>query len=144
MAVTLTVPNGFKYEMGIGAVDMSSNAHKVILMASGFVFNPDTHSTYASLSASEITNAGGYTVGGYALTVDSAWAQDDVNNRASITWMDKTFTASGAAFNTFCAAVIYNDTHASDLVIGCIAFGQDINVADGNSFQLQDMGYNKA
>ena len=149
-AVTLTVSNEFKYQMGLGAVNCSSDTFKVILMADGFTFNKDTHGTYSDVSASEITNAGGYTVGGYTLTVDSAWAQDNTGDESGLTFVDKTFTASGAAFDTFCAAIIYDDTHANydfgtsvDVILGCIDFGQNIDVADGNSFQLQDMGYDK-
>jgi len=144
MAVTLTVANEWKYEMGLGAVDVSGDTFKVILMADGFVFNKDSHGTYSDVSGSEIDNSGGYTVGGYSLTAATAWAQDNTGDRGRITWQDKTFTASGAAFDTFCAAIIYDDTHASDVILGCIDFGQDIDVADGNSFQLQDMAYNKA
>ena len=147
MAITLTVSNKFKYEMGIESVDLSSDTVKVILMESGFVYDKDADGTYANVSADEITSAGGYTVGGEALTVDSAWAQDNTNDRAAITWVDKTFTASGAAFDTFCAAILVltvdATTDTTDVVIGCIEFGQDISVADGASFQLQDMGYNK-
>lgn len=147
MAVTLTVSNEFKYEMGIESIDLSSDTCKVILMASGFTYDPDSHGTYGDVSASEITSAGGYTVGGYNLTVDSAWAQNNTDDTAEITWDDKTFTASGAAFDTFCAAVIVvtvdGTTDSTDIILGCIEFGQDIDVADGNSFQLQDIGYTK-
>jgi len=147
MAVTLTVSNKFKYEMGIESVDLSSDTCKVILMESGFVYDKDVDGTYAQVSTEEITTAGAYTAGGYALTVDSAWAQDNANDKAAITWVDKTFTASGAAFDTFCAAIIILSvdatTDSTDVIIGCIEFGQDIDVADGNSFQLQDLGYDK-
>ena len=145
MAVVLTVSNKFKFEMGQGKINFTSDAFKVILMKSGFVFDKDAHGVYADISANEITNAGGYTVGGYALTADSAWAQDNTGDKASITWVDKAFTASGAAFDTFCAAIIFDDTPTSpaDIIVGCITFGQDIDVADGNNFQLTDMGYDK-
>lgn len=141
MAVTLTIPNEFKFEKGKGAVDFSSDSFKIILMATGFVFAKDTHGTYADVSASEITNAGGYTVGGQALAITTAWNQDNTGDRGYIAFTDEVFTASGAAFDTFCAAIIYDDTHASDVIVGCIEFGQDIDVADGNSFTVEDMSY---
>ena len=144
MAITLTVSNEWKYEMGIEGVNLSSDTFNVVLMATGFIFNKDTHGTYSDISASEITDAGGYTVGGEALTAATAWAQDNTNDRGRISWQDKTFTAGTAAFDTFCAACIVDVTNASDVVLGCIEFGQDIDVAAGNSFQLQDMAYNKA
>jgi len=143
MAITRTVSNEFKFESGKASVNLSSDTFKIVLMASGFTFDPDTHGDYADISASEITSAGGYTVGGESITVDDAWAQDNTGNRGRITWADKTLTASGAAFDTFCAVCII-DVTASNLVIGCIELGQDIDIPDGSSFQLQDMAYNKA
>ena len=137
----LTVPNEFKYENGKGANDFSAHSYKIILMGSGFVFDKDAHGTYADVSASEISGNGGYTVGGQALTVDSAWAQDDANDKGAIAWEDATFTASGAAFDDFCAAIIYNDSHASDLIVGCIDFETDLSVPDGLTFQIQNMGF---
>lgn len=144
MAVTLTIPNEFFYEKGKEGVDFSSDTFKIILMASGFTFDPDTHGTYSDVSGSEITSAGGYTVGGTSLSVDSAWAQNNTDNNAEIAWNDVTFTASGAAFDTFCAAVIYDDDNGSDVIVGCIELGQDIDIADGSSFQLQDLGLKSA
>lgn len=141
MAVTLTIPNEFKFEKGKGAIDFSSDSFKIILMASGFTFAKDTHGTYSDVSASEIDNSGGYTVGGYTLSTTTAWNQDDTGDRGLIEWTDKVFTASGAAFDTFCAAIIYDDSHASKVIVGCIEFGQDIDVADGTSFTVQDMSY---
>lgn len=144
MAITRSIPNEFLFESGKSAIDFSNDDFKVILMASGFTFNPDTHGTYSDVSASEIDNSGGYTVGGYALVESSAWAQNNTDNTAEIAWADHTFTASGAAFDAFCAAIIYDDTHASDVIVACIALGQDISLADGSSFQLQDLGFKKS
>lgn len=143
MAVTRTVSNKWKYEMGLGSVDISSDTFKVILMESAFVYDQDTHGLYSDVSGSEITDTGGYTVGGETLTAATAWAQDNTNDRARVSWQDKTFTAGTAAFDTFCAACILDTTHASSVVVGCIEFGEDIDVSAGNSFQLQDLAYNK-
>jgi hypothetical protein len=144
MAVTLSIPNKLFYEMGIEGVNFSSDTFKVILMGDGFTFNPDTHGTYSDVSASEITSAGGYTVGGVTLTADSAWAQNNTDDNSGMTWNDEIFTASGAAFDTFCAAIIYDDDNASDVIIGCIDLGQNIDIAAGSSFQLQDLGFKLA
>ena len=141
MAVTLTVSNEFKFEKGKGMVDFSSDSFKIILMESGFVFDPDADGVYADISAEEITSAGGYTVGGYALSTTTAWNQDNANDRAYIEWTDKVFTASGAAFDTFCAAIIYDDDHGSDVIVGCIEFGTDIDVPDAGTFTVTNMAY---
>lgn len=141
---TRTVSNQFKYEKGIGAVDFSSDVFKIALMGTGFVFDKDAHGTWSDVSASEISTAGGYTAGGEALSVSSAWAQDDTDDQADISWSDHTFTASGSAFDAIAAAIIYDDDHASDVIVGAIEFDSDITVSDGNSLQLQSLGYNDA
>lgn len=141
MAVTLTIPNEFFFERGKGTIDFSSHTFKLVVMASGFTFARDTHGTYADVSASEITTAGGYGIGGYTLTVGAAWAQDDVNDKAVITWVDKVITASGAAFDTFNGAVIIDGSHASKVIIGHVALGADIDVADGASFTFKNLSF---
>lgn len=135
----LTVPNEFKYENGKGNNDFSSDVYKLILMADTFSFNKDTHGTYSDVSASEISSTGGYAA--VTLTVSSAWAQDDTNDKGSISWSNVTFTASGGDFDDFGSAIVYNDSHASDLIVGHIDFEQTIVLASGNSFQLQQLGF---
>ena len=139
MAVTLTVPNELKFELGKGAIDRSSDTFVLVFMESGFVFDPDTDGTYSDISGEEITSAGGYTVGGESLTVDSAWAQDNANDRATMTFVDKVVTPSGAAFDTFCAVCIVDTSHASDVVCACIEFGQNVDVPDGQPFTVKDI-----
>lgn len=135
----LIVPNEFKFENGKAANNFSSHVYKIMLMADGFTFNKDTHGTVADVSASEITSAGGYAR--ITLTVDAAWAQDNTNDKGSIAWNNVTFTATGADFDDFSAAIVYNDTHASDLIVGCIDFEATIALANGNSFQMQALGF---
>jgi hypothetical protein len=139
MPITKTLSNRFKLELGKGAVNLSSDAHKVILMASGFVFNKDIHGTLADISASEITSNGGYAM--KALITDVAWNQDNVNDLAFLDWKDVTWTAAGADYDGFCAAIVYNDTHADDIVVGCIDFGEIITLIDEAGFRLQDIGF---
>lgn len=141
MATTVTVSNEFKYEKGKEGVDFSSDTFKLVLLESGFTFDPDTHGTYSDISGDEITSAGGYTVGGETLSVDSAWAQNNTDDEAAIEWADKALTASGADFDTFCAAAIIDDSHASKVVVGCLELGQDIDVPDGQSFLFQNLKF---
>ena len=147
MAVTLTVPNEFKLELGKGSIAFQTGTFKLILMATGFVFDQDTDGQYQDISADEITSAGGYTVGGQVITADDAWQQDNTNNKAFITWLDETFSASGADFDQFCAGVIiYTSdatTDATDFVVGCIDLGTNIDVTDGNDFDFQNLGYDE-
>jgi hypothetical protein len=139
MAITKTVSNRFKLELGIGAVSFVDDSFKVILMAPGFVFNKDSHGTLAAVLASEITGAGGYSE--KTLVADVAWNQDNVNDLAYLDWSDVNWAASGGDCDNFSAAIVYDDTHADDIVVGCIDFGETIVLVDGSTFRLQDTGF---
>ena len=138
----LSLSNRFKYEQGLGTNDFSSDTYKIMLMAAGFSFDPDAHGTKADVAASEISSNGGYTE--QTLAVNSAWVQDNTNDKGALTWNNVTWTASGAAFDNFRAAIIYNDTHASDIIVGCIDFETDLSVPDGLTFQVQNLGFEAA
>ncbi len=139
MAITKILSNRFKLELGKGSVNFGSDAFKVMLMASGFTFDKDIDGTVGDVLASEITNAGGYSE--KDLVTDVAWNQDDVNDLAFLDWEDVTWSAVGADFDDFGAAIIYDDTHADGVVVGCIDFGEIITLTDESSFRLQDTGF---
>jgi hypothetical protein len=139
--VTVTVPNEFKYEKGIGAIDFSSDAHALVLLDPTYIADEDAHGTYDDIDGDEVANGYGYTTGGLALSVSSAWAQDNANDRARIVWSDLTITASGGAIGDFCAAAIINDDHASKVVVMIIELGETISLASGQSYQFKDMAY---
>jgi len=138
---TVTISNRFKYEKGIGTIDFSSDTFKAILMVSGFTFDPDSHGTYSDVSGSEVANGNGYTSGGATLSVSSAWVQDNTGDQATITWSNVTWTASGGPIPDFDAAIIYDDSHANDVIVGCIALDSTVSLSAGSGFQLQNIGY---
>ena len=139
MAITKTLSNRFLAEMGLAGINFGSDTFRAALMAVEFVFDPDSHGTYADISASEISGAGGYAA--QALSVSSAWAQDNTNDKAALAWQDETFSASGGAYDDFSAVVIYDDSHADDVVVGCIDLGQTLTVPDGDSWVLENIGF---
>ena len=150
MAITRTLSNEFKFELGKGSIDLSdatAGAFRVILMNDTFAFNRDTHGTYEDIKADELATLNGYTKLDKALVADSAWAQDNVNDKAAITWENPTWTASSGSIGPTGAAVVvqYDATGTvtgdNSLIVGCIDFGEDITVTDGVSFQLQNMGF---
>lgn len=80
--------------------------------------------------------------GGYApATITMTWAETGAGTGI---WQlgdansDVTFTASGAAFDTFRYVVLYNDTPTSpaDPLIAVLDYGSAVNLADGASFQV--------
>ena len=154
MAVTRTLSNEFKLELGKGSInfgDTGAGAFRVVLMNNTFTFDRDTHGTYEDIKADELDTGNGYTKLDKALVADSAWAQDDVNNKGAISWENPTWTADTGSIGPTGAAVVlqYDATDPGgegavgdlSLVVGCIDFGEDITVTDGVSFQLQNMGF---
>jgi hypothetical protein len=139
-----TVSQRFLEEKGKGAINFLTNVFKIALIKSTLVFDQDTHTQWSHVSAHEIAGSFGYTTGGETLVVDAAWAVDNVNDKAAIAWTNVTWTASGGAFNDFTQAIIYDDTHASKVLVGCIDFETTISVTDGSSFQAQNLGYDSA
>ena len=143
MSVTKTLSNNLKFQLGNGAIDFSGD-FRVILMDDTFTFDRNTHGTYGDISASELAAGNGYTVEGELLVVDSAWAQDNANNQATVSWADVTWTAdAGSIGPTISAVVLQWDgvDAANSIIVGEVHFGAGKTITDGVSFQLQDLGF---
>ena len=128
-----TASNKMKYLLATKAIDFSADSFKIILMASGFVFNADTHHGYADVSASELANGYGYTRNTKTLS-GVAVTEDDTDNRCEVTWSNVTWTASGGAIGPTPGAIIFDDTvttPTADPIIGYIDFGGEQTQADG-------------
>jgi len=128
-----TVSNKLKYLLAKGVVDFSADSFKVILMASGFVFDKDAHHAYADVSASELATGYGYTRNTKTLGTATV-TEDDTNDRCSTTWPNITWTASGGSIGPTPGAIIFDDTvttPTADPIIGYIDFGGEQTQADG-------------
>jgi hypothetical protein len=126
-----TVSNKLKFTMATKM--FATDSFKVILMASGFVFNADTHHGYADVSASELATGYGYTRNTKTLGAATV-TEDDTNDRCSVTWANITWTASGGSIGPTPGAIIFDDTittPTADPVIGYIDFGGEQTQADG-------------
>ena len=95
-------PNSWKSQLWYPYM---AESFKMILMSPGFVFDQDTHTTYASISASELATGNGYTAGGLTLT-GMARSTNNVDDRCEIVWNNATWTASGGALAAS-GAIIY-------------------------------------
>ena len=76
------------------------------------------------------------------ITEQNGYAAADIQNdvaessgTASVTGVDVEWTATGAV-GPFRYAVLYNDTHASDALIGWWDYGSSISLANGEKFKV--------
>jgi hypothetical protein len=75
----------------------------------------------------------GYTTGGNSVTVSSS-AQ--TSGTYKLVLADTSFSASGGSLGPFRYAVLYNDTAASDELIGYWDYGSSVTLADGETFTV--------
>lgn len=114
---------------------LETDSLKAILMDTTFAFDPDTHGTYADISAHEIATGFGYTQKTKELA-NVAVAYDNATNKTLITADNLTWTASGGSIPAVGAMCIIDDDDASDTVVLCIDFGADYTTASGTIFQV--------
>ncbi|QGH73441.1 MAG: hypothetical protein [Podoviridae sp. cty5g4] len=101
-------PNSYKVMLHKGQITGLSDTFKIILMAPGFVFNKDSHFSYADVIAYELSTGNGYTAGGQTLT-GVAIARNDTDDRSDMTWSNAQWTASGGTLVTS-GAIVYDDS----------------------------------
>ncbi len=137
--------NKLKYMLAKKAVDFANDSFLIILMESGYVFNPDTDHGYADVSASELATANGYTAGSKVLAGVTV-TEDDTNDRCSITWSNVVWTANGGSIGPSPGAIIIDDTVTAsgtdwpaDPIIGYIDFGGDQTQADGGTATISNI-----
>lgn len=132
--------NKFKFQLASGLIDFDADTFKVMLMASGFVFNKDTHEFLNNVSGSELVNGNGYTTGGLTLS-GVAVTEDDTNDRTSVAWSNPAWTASGAGIGPTPGAIIYKSTGiaGTSTVVGYLDFGGNQTAAAGAPFTIQNL-----
>jgi hypothetical protein len=138
MALSATVSNHAKYQLMVGALNLSSDTLKICLMATGFTFNKDSHATWADVSASELSTWNGYTQNTKTLSGISI-SEDDTNDRGELTCSNPSWTASGGNIGPTPGAIIYDDTSSDNTVIGYLDFGGDQAASDGANFVINNI-----
>ena len=135
--MTTLSSNRWKYELLNGTINGCADVFKIILMSPGFSFNRVTHGEYTDLSANELSTGSGYTVGGNILAGQTV-SQDDILNKGRLDFDNTSWTATGGSI-TASAAVIYNDTHVDDIIVGYIDFNGDQTTLAGGVFTIADI-----
>lgn len=121
---------GFVGYLGLGAVNLNTDTFKVYLTNNAPSASLDDVKTdLAELSQSPLN---GYTDGG----VDIQNTYSEASGTGTMVATDVTFTASGGSIGPFQYAVIYDDTHASDVLMGWYDYGSAVTLSDGESFTV--------
>lgn len=118
--------NHYKYQLLKAA---EGHTFKLMLMATGFSFNIDTHSTYADVSANQLATGSGYS--GPVTLANVTVSEDDTDNNGNLVADDVVITASGGAIGPTPGAIIFDDTSSDDSVVGYVDFGSEQTAADG-------------
>ncbi len=133
--MTTLATNKIAYLLATKQIDFANDSFKIILMATGYVFDQDSHSYYADISSSELATGNGYTQNDKVLT-GVIVTEDDTDNRTEITWDDPNWTASGGNIGPTPGAIIIDDSVASDPVVGYIDFTTERTQASGGIFTI--------
>jgi hypothetical protein len=80
----------------------------------------------------ELGTGGGYTSGG----TDTQNATSRSGGTTSVTGVDVVFTAAAGTIGPFRYVVLYNDTAASDPLIGYWDYASNVTLADGETFTV--------
>lgn len=111
-----------------GAFNLGSDTLKVALT------NTAPTSTDGLLGdLTQISAGNGYTSGGESVTISSS-AQ--TSGTYKLVLADVTFTASGGTVGPFRYAVLYDDTSASDKLIGYWDYGSSVTLQDAETFTV--------
>lgn len=109
--------NNFFERLGKGEIDLNTDTIKVYLTDATPSADDDVKTDLVEISA-----VNGYPSGGS----DTQNTYTETAGTGTLVGVDVTFTPDGGSFGPFRYAVFYDDTHASDALIGWVDFGSEI------------------
>jgi len=125
---TVQIFNSFKEAVAEKLHNLGSDTLKFMLTNTA----PSLSNTVLA-DLTEISSGNGYVAGGSAVTVTLSAQTGGIY---SLDLDDLAFTASGGTIGPFRYLVLYNDTAASDELIGFLDYGVSYTIADGNNFTI--------
>lgn len=118
----------FVEALGLGEHNLNTDTLKVYLSNA----TPSASADADKADLAEITAGNGYTAGGEDST--NVWTES--SGTGTLAGTDITWTASGGSIGPFRYAVLYNDTHSTDGLIGWWDYGSSITLNDGEQFTV--------
>lgn len=119
---------GFVGYLGLGAVNLNTDTFRVYLSNAA----PSASLDDVKADLAEISGGNGYT----ALGEDIQNTYSETTGTGTMAATDVTWTASGGTVGPFQYAAIYDDTHASDILMCWYDYGSAPTLADGESFTV--------
>lgn len=129
----VTVSNYWKYKL---LNTQAAKAFTLILMQPGFVFDKDAHLDYADISASECATAYGYTATTGIVLAGTTVAQDNTNDRGTITFSAASITPTGG--NITIGGILLLQT-TDDIIVQYGNTGT-VTLTDGATFSVSTIG----
>ena len=131
-----SIYNNFKEQVMNGEFNLGSAGDTLkVILVSAHSPDIDTHAGYSDVSGDEYGTGSGYTVGGEVLA-GQAVSQDNTNDRGKFDATDLTWSSLGALSPaTPSHAIMYDSTHASDLLIAYWILG--VTATNGGDYILQ-------
>lgn len=117
----------FSEQLARGVHDFDAHTFKVALTNSAPVA---TNTVLANIT--QISAGNGYTTGGNTTTISIS----ETTGTTTVSGTEVVFTATGA-MAAFRYAVLYNDTAASDELIGWFDYGSSISMTSGETFTVR-------
>jgi len=122
--------NDFAEQLGKGIHQLHAAGHTLKVYLSNAT--PSATDDAVKTDLAEITDEHGYPAGGIDVQNDYT----ETGGTGTLTGVDVVFTASGGSFGPFRYAVLYNDTAASDNLIGWWDYGSSITCNTGETFTV--------
>lgn len=119
---------GFVGYLGLAAVNLNTDTLKVYASNAA----PSASADDVKADLAEITAENGYPAGGS----DTANAYSEAAGTGTLTATDVTWTASGGTFGPLQYIVLYDDTHASDILVGWWNYGSAVTPSDPETFTV--------
>lgn len=119
----------FSEQLVRGIHDWDAHTFKVYLTNAV----PSASADAVKADLAEIAAGNGYTAGGTATTITIS----ETTGTTTISGTQVVFTAAGGSIGPFQYAVLYNDTSASDNLVGWWDYGTPVTLADTETFTVR-------